>query len=90
MDKFISEATVIWSDYRYLIAAGAFAIWLLLCWLFVKYFDRFAEKLVKKTSTQFDDILLQEAQFPMWLILIVLGFFVVSRTVGLPSQMVIK
>ncbi len=88
MEQFVEQFTLIWSDYRYLIAAGAFAIWLLICWVLVRYFDRIAEKIVSRTSTELDDIILREAQLPIWLILIIVGFFVVSRTVGLPPNMV--
>lgn len=79
---------LVWTDYRYLIAAGVFALWLVFCWLFMRFFERIAEKAVKKTSTLVDDIIFKEAQLPMWLILIITGFFVVSRTVGLPKEIV--
>ncbi|MFH1826741.1 MAG: mechanosensitive ion channel family protein [bacterium] len=86
MDTQINQVLVIISDFRYLIAGVAFIIWLLLCGLVIKSFDRIAEKLIKKTATVIDDIILQEAQLPIWLLMIIVGFFVVSRTVGLPPK----
>jgi small-conductance mechanosensitive channel len=74
------------SDNRYLFAFIAYLLWLLLCWLLVKYLDKIGERLVSKTPTKVDNIILREVQFPVWLILIIVGFFVVARTVGLPPK----
>lgn len=86
LQTFAAQFISIWTDYRYLIAAGAFLLWLFFSWIFIRYFDKFAENLVKKTATQLDDIILKEGQLPLWIILIVTGFYVVSRTVGLPPE----
>ncbi|MFH1542504.1 MAG: mechanosensitive ion channel family protein [bacterium] len=82
----IEQLVLTLTDYRYLVAIIAFGLWLIFCWLFIKYFDKFVEKIVKQTTTKVDNIILNEAQLPLWVIMIIIGFFVISRTVGLPSK----
>jgi len=76
------------SDFRYLIAIGTYLLWLIFIGFFIKRFDKIAEKIVSKTSTQIDDIILRKIKLPLRIILMVGGFFVVSRTVGLPPTIV--
>jgi small-conductance mechanosensitive channel len=74
------------SNRSYLIAGASYLGWIALCWFFIKYFNRLASRLVARTETKIDDIVLREVQLPLWLLLIVLGFLVVARTVGLPAH----
>jgi len=71
-------------DYRYLIAAGAYLLWLVLSWGLIKLFEEFAHRFIKKA----DKVIIKEARFPLWLILIIFGFFVVAQTVGLPPKII--
>jgi small-conductance mechanosensitive channel len=86
MREFLNDLILIWTDHRYLIAGGAYLAWLLLCWAILKYAHMISSRLVKRTATKIDDIILQEIKLPLWTILIIAGFFVVSRTVGLPPK----
>ncbi|MFC1568220.1 mechanosensitive ion channel family protein [Candidatus Margulisiibacteriota bacterium] len=86
MEEFFNNFLTVWTDYRYLIAGGVFLVWLALCWLLVKSFELAADRIAKKTATKIDDIVVREMKLPLWLILIIIGFFVVARTVGLPPM----
>ena len=88
MEDIINKIVIVSSDYRYLIAGAAFLAWLLLCWIVVKYFYEFSISISKKTKTEIDDLLIKEARLPLWIILIVLGLFVITRTVGIPETLV--
>lgn len=86
MRELIDKFMPIWTDYRYLIAGGVFLAWLLICWVVISYLKYIAHRIVEKTKTKVDDVIIREAQLPVWLILIIIGFFVVSRSVGLPPK----
>ncbi|MFH1386169.1 MAG: mechanosensitive ion channel family protein [bacterium] len=86
----MSDLYNILSNRLYLVAGITYLFWILFCWIFVGYFNQFVGKLVRKTESRIDDVLLREAKLPLWLTLIVLGFFVVSKTVGLPNQVALR
>ncbi|MBN3032920.1 MAG: mechanosensitive ion channel family protein [Candidatus Saganbacteria bacterium] len=70
---------------RSVLAAGtAYLLWLGLGWLVIANFDRIARRLVRKTATKLDDLLLEEARFPLWLLMVVIGLFAVARYFELP------
>ncbi len=85
MEDFVNQFILVWTDYRYIIAIGAYIIWLCFAWAIIKTFDQIIRRLVRKTPNKIDDIILAEAHFPFWLISIIVGFYVVSRTVGMPE-----
>lgn len=70
----------------YLSAWAVYLAWILFCWVLVRYFDRAAGRLIRRTETLVDDILWREARLPAWLALVVLGFFALSRSGGLPAR----
>ncbi|MEA3493743.1 MAG: mechanosensitive ion channel [Candidatus Margulisiibacteriota bacterium] len=84
MEEIIPKLETIFSDYRYLVAASAYLIWLGISWIIVKLFEESAHRFIKKA----DGIVIKEAKFPLWFILIFVGFFVVARTVGLPPRII--
>ncbi|MBU0671485.1 MAG: mechanosensitive ion channel family protein [Candidatus Margulisbacteria bacterium] len=88
MADYINQLALLWTDHRYLIAGTVFLLWLILGWVFVKLVFGLAHKFSERTKTHVDTVVLREAQLPTWLILIVAGFFVVSRTVGFPSRII--
>ncbi|MBU1027233.1 MAG: mechanosensitive ion channel family protein [Candidatus Margulisbacteria bacterium] len=85
MEEFVTRFIQIWTDFRYLIAIGAYVIWLCFAWVIIRTFDHIIRRLVRKTPNKIDDIILAEAHFPFWLISIIVGFYVVSITVGMPK-----
>lgn len=84
MEELIPKLEIIFSDYRYLIAAGAYLLWLGVSWILIRLFDEFAHRFIRKA----DVVVIKEAKFPLWFILVFVGFFVVARTVGLPSKVI--
>jgi small-conductance mechanosensitive channel len=84
MREIISKLETVLFDYRYLIAAGAYILWLGLSWVLIKLFEEFARRFIKKAEV----VIIKEAKFPLWLIFIIFGFFVVARTVGLPPKVI--
>ncbi|MDD4179756.1 MAG: mechanosensitive ion channel family protein, partial [Candidatus Margulisbacteria bacterium] len=84
----MTKFAVILSDYRFLAAAVVFLLWAGLGWLLVKGVERLAGRVVKGTANKIDDLILREGQLPLWLLLVIAGFFVVARTVELPANIV--
>jgi small-conductance mechanosensitive channel len=82
MEDILAYLEIIVSDFRYLIAAGAYLLWLGVSWVLIKFFEDFVHRFFKKADT----VVIKEARFPLWLILMIVGLFVVARTVGLPPK----
>jgi small-conductance mechanosensitive channel len=86
MEEFINDFLIIWTDYRYLIAGGAFLLWLLFGWLVISNFDRLVGTVITRRRSTVGDIVLREAQLPLWMVVIIIGIYVVARTVGIPPR----
>ncbi|MBU0630715.1 MAG: mechanosensitive ion channel family protein [Candidatus Margulisbacteria bacterium] len=75
---------------RVQIFLASYLVWVAVCWLLVKWLTGFLGKIVSRTETEIDDIILQEARLPLWLALLVIGFYVISMTVGLPRMAALR
>ena len=88
MINYINKFMVLWTDQRYLVAAIAFLIWLVSCGIAIKLGGLLIDRFVKKTNAKVNDIFFKELQVPLWFASVIIGFFVVSQTVGFPRRIV--
>ncbi|NQT30557.1 MAG: mechanosensitive ion channel family protein [Candidatus Saganbacteria bacterium] len=87
MQTFIDKFSALFSNDRFLMAGGVFLLWILLSWLIVTYYCFIAEKFTKKTKNEFDDVVVRESKIPIWLILIIAGFYVISHNIKFSPRM---
>lgn len=86
MEQFINNFSLLWSDHRYLIVGIAAFLWVTVSWLLIKYVFILFEKVAKKTSNRFDDLLFEEARLPVWLLFLVAGSSFVFQVIELPKR----
>ena len=63
-----------------------FFVWVTVLFLVKKVFFKAIKKVVKKTKTQFDDIFIQSADFPLTLLILASGGAIVERMIPLATD----
>lgn len=88
MIDLINKLSLLWTNQRYTMAGLAFFAWLLIGWIIVEIIFGLAKKIAERTKTKIDDAIIKEARLPALMMLIILGFFIVSQTVGFPRKVI--